>query len=400
MKYSVLDVLVCPECNSSLSLRVFEVIHLSEGSRDGSFPLCGESCAHHGTDFRSAAVRETNWAECMRHEIVSGVLECNCGMWFPIIRGIPRLLPEELRSTFLTYYPDFFEKYQGVLPSLGSSEKIPVAKALDIQGKKDTIYRFSYEWNEFKDYDDDNFSIVIGPIGDDFFKEKTVLDAGCGAGRHAKAARLHGAREVYAMDLSNSVDAAFENSMFDPGIHVIQGDIFHPPFKRAFFDLIYSLWALPHTHDPQSGFHALVPCISPTGSVVVYLYNSERWLSYKILGLMRGITTKLPNPVVRAIAFAVGLVDFVMLIQPYNLLHQFAPIRSVLEKITPSHVRLYASRSFKTCYTDWMDRLFYPYVHYYSREEATSWLKRENFAQSSVLTLGNYGMIVRGTGPA
>ncbi len=400
MKYSVLDVVICPVCHSSLRLQVFEEIRLTEKTDDVGFSIHGESCSHHGTDFRLAAVREANWAECMTHEIMSGVLECECGMWFPIIRGVPRLLPEELRSVVLSYYPEFFEKYQADLPPLGSEEKTQLASALEIQGKKDTIYRFSYEWNEFKDYDDDNFSIGIGPIGDGLFRGKSVLDAGCGAGRHAKEARRHGAREVYAMDLSNSVDAAFENTMSDSGIHVIQGDIFHPPFRKACLDLIYSLYALPHTHDPPSGFHALVPCLNPTGSVVVYLYNSERWLSYKLLGLMRGLTTRLPNPVVRSLAFAVGLVDFVLFIQPYNLLHRFAPIRAVVEKITPSHVKLYASRSFKTCCTDWMDRLFYPYVHYYSREDAVHWLVRENFAESSILTLGNYGLIVRGTGPA
>lgn len=401
MKYSVLDVLACPECGRALKLRVFEVMHLSgERAAGAGFLPCSESCAHHGTDFSLPAVREANPDECLRHEILSGVLECNCGMWFPIIRGIPRLLPEELRTTVLSYYPEFFKKYQSVLPSLGSAEKTQVARALEIQGKKDTIYRFSYEWNEFKDYDDDNFSIGLGPIGNDFLQGKIVLDAGCGAGRHAKAARRHGAREVYAMDLSNSVDAAFENTILDQDIHVIQGDIFHPPFGKAYFDLVYSLWALPHTHDPPTGFHALVPCIRPTGSVVVYLYNSERWLSYRILGLMRQVTTKLPNAAVRGIALALGLIDFALLIQPYNLLRRFTPVRALLEKITPSHVRLYASRSFKTCYTDWMDRLFYPYVHYYSREEAAAWLRKENFAESSVLTLGNYGMIVRGTGPA
>lgn len=400
MKYSAIDVMACPECNRPLQLKVFEEAHLPE-RRTGIFTSpCGEYCSRRETLSRASSSGQMDCAECMRHEILSGVLTCGCGMWFPVIRGVPRLLPGELQGTTLSYYPEFFKKYEADLPALRSTDRAEVAKAMEVKGKEDTIYRFTYEWNEFKDYDDDNFSIGIGPIGDDYFHGKRILDAGCGAGRHSRAARRHGAREVFAMDLSNAVDAAFENTISDPAIHVVQGDIFHPPFRKASFDLIYSLWALPHTHNPPQGFHALVPCLNPNGSIVVYLYNSQRWLSYKILGLMRKCTLKLPNPAVKFIALAIGTMDFVFLIQPYAFLRKFAPIRALLDGITPSHIKLYASRSFKTCHTDWMDRLFYPYVHYYSREDAELWLRRERFAEKSILTLGNYGLIVRGTGLA
>ncbi|MCE5336686.1 MAG: methyltransferase domain-containing protein [Desulfobacteraceae bacterium] len=400
MKYSVLDAIACPECGGQLQVEVFEEINIS-GSRDAmAAGPCTEYCGRNGIRPQQAPDVEANCEACRSHEILSGVLKCACGMWYPVIRGVPRLLPKELESSSMFYYPGFFEKYEGVLPALQREQKAEVEKGLEVKGKEDTIYRFTYEWNEFKDYDDDNFSIGIGPIGDDFFQGKRVLDAGCGAGRHSRAARRHGAREVYAMDLSNAVDAAFENTVSDGSINVVQGDIFHPPFKRGAFDLIYSLWALPHTHNPPQGFHALVPCLNSSGSIVVYLYNSQRWLSYKILGLMRKITLKLPNPAVRLIALALGTIDYGLLIKPYALLSKFAPVKAVLDKVTPSHIRLYSTRSFKTCHTDWMDRLFYPYVHYYSRVDADLWLRREKFAEKSILTLGSHGLIVRGTGLA
>jgi len=221
MKYSILDVIACPECGSPLQLNAF--------SEDTS-----------------------------THEVLSGVLKCQCDAWYPIIFGVPRLLPVTLRHSIIGYYPHFFKKFEASLPSLLKTEKSDLTQALELKGKEDTIYRFSYEWNEFKDYNDDNFSIGIGPISDDFLVGKRILDAGCGAGRHAIEARKRGANEVFAMDLSNSVDAAFANTKNDPAIHVVQGDMFHPPFRTTCFDLIYSLWALPHTHNPRLAFQSLV----------------------------------------------------------------------------------------------------------------------------------------------
>jgi SAM-dependent methyltransferase/uncharacterized protein YbaR (Trm112 family) len=363
MKQGVLDVIACPECGSSLQLQVFSEDKPSQ-------------------------------------EVISGVLKCPCDAWYPIILGVPRLLPTELRYSLIEYYPQFFKKFEGSLPALLNTERSQLIQVQEVKGKEETIYRFSYEWNEFKDYNDDNFSTGIGPISDDFLVGKRILDAGCGAGRHAREALRRGAHEVFAMDLSNSVDAAFANTRGDRAIHVIQGDIFHPPFKRMSFDLIYSLWALPHTHDPRLAFHSIVPYLKQGGSIVVYLYSNRRWLSYKILAFMRRMTTKLPNSLVRSLAFVIGLTDFVFLIQPYKVLNRLEPLRKLLQAITPSHIKLYAPRSFKTCYTDWMDRLFYPYVHYHSREEVNDWLKEAFLSEQSILVLENYGLIARGTRPA
>jgi SAM-dependent methyltransferase len=328
---------------------------------------------------------------------MDGVLKSHCGAWFPIIRGVPRLIPPELRHTLIDYYPTFFRHYEKYLPPLGKEERKDLADALEIKGKENTIYRFSYEWNEFKHYDDDNFATGIGPISKDFFQEKRILDAGCGAGRHAKEASRRGAKEVFAMDLSNAVDAAFENTFTDDNIHVIQGDMFHLPFRNQSLDLIYSLYALPHTHNPPLAFQSMVPFLNSKGTIIVYLYNSKRWFNYKCLALMRSITTRLPNNLVRALAYIIGGIDYHLLIQPYRWTTKWKALHQRISRFTPAHIKLYASRTFRTCYTDWMDRLFYPYVHYYSREEADRWLAQARLSDAAIVTLENYGLVVRGT---
>ena len=102
----------------------------------------------------------------------------------------------------------------------------------------------------------------IWPIEPAFFKDKLVLDAGCGIGRHAFFAAAYGAKEVIGIDLSDAVDTAFENVGHLPNAHIVQADIYDPPFRRATaggdFDFIYSIGVLHHLPDPESGLRSLV----------------------------------------------------------------------------------------------------------------------------------------------
>src|SRR5207249_4131866 len=114
-----------------------------------------------------------------------------------------------------------------------------------------TSAAFGWQWREFVELFDQyepQFLDWIKPIQPDFFRDKLVLDAGCGNGRHALYAARYGARDVVALDLSQAVDTAYANIGSMPNVHVVQGDINHPPFKRPTgggpFDFIYSIGVL------------------------------------------------------------------------------------------------------------------------------------------------------------
>src|SRR5215210_6053600 len=142
-------------------------------------------------------------------EILEGALQCvACVKEFPIVVGVPR-----------------FADLASVEPE-----------------KAATASSFGFEWKHFTQEDErygDQFLGWITPVTPEFFKDKVVLDGGCGRGRHMLLAASWGARDVVGVDLSPAVESAFAATRGAPNMHVVQADVCHLPFKQS-FDYAYS----------------------------------------------------------------------------------------------------------------------------------------------------------------
>jgi len=97
VKYKLMDILACPICkNFPLKLKVFSERE-TERKLEGSKPLCELYCSFKGVLTKN--LDEAPCDECIRKEIVEGILTCDkCGRWYPIIDEIPRMLPDGLRK--------------------------------------------------------------------------------------------------------------------------------------------------------------------------------------------------------------------------------------------------------------------------------------------------------------
>ena len=326
-----------------------------------------------------------------RTEIVDGILTCACGQWFPIIVGVPRLLLRPLRDALMADYPNFFHRYADRLPVPSEGERRPT-RPPDLDGQMRTMESFGFEWNTFENYANDNFDAWVAPLRPEFFRGKVGLDAGCGGGRHALKARSYGA-EVVAMDLSPAVDAAYRKARLTDGVHVIQGDIFNPPLAPAAFDFVYSLGVLHHTPDPPRAFRSLVPLLRPGGTIAVMVYARGRRAALGALALVRAVSTRLPLPVTRSVAWSLAALDTGGPITAYRVLGRLGVPPTLLDRLTPEHVRLYAGQTFRTCQTDWLDRLSYPYVHYYSGDDLARWFAGAGLAPQTIRPLGGHGWV-------
>ncbi len=300
--------------------------------------------------------------EVIHDDVVSGALSCGCGKEYPITRSVPR---------FIT----------GIISEL----------------EKKTTASFGYEWNafpaiipEFRD----NFLRYIAPLDESFFSGKLVLDAGCGAGRHAHFMAEFGAREVFAIDASDAVDAAYANLQEVPSAHVIQADLHALPFEEGFFDVIFSIGVLHHLPDPEVGFRALVPFVRSSGVLSIWVYGRKYNISnVYVYEALRTMTRHLPHKLMYLISYI-----------PAGIVHTLNSIQLALARV-PRFRRIayafpfsyYARFPFSVKHNDAFDVLTAPKSTYWRKEEIEAWYTRMGFARCSVVYLRKKSLSAYGT---
>jgi SAM-dependent methyltransferase/uncharacterized protein YbaR (Trm112 family) len=361
MKKIFLQLVVCPLCRGTLACESF---HETEGG-----------------------------------EIESGVITCECGASYPLIGGIPRLLPPSLQSMLWEMHPEFFRAYSVRLPQ----ELLPEEESQGDKGDEDratkaqreTARSFGYEWQAFSemlpDYES-NFRWYFERFAPGSFTGKRILDAGCGTGRHTYHMAQSGAGEVVAMDFSQAIEVAARNNSGNQNTHFVQADIYHPPFPPDSFDFVYSLGVLHHLPDPEKGFRTLLPLLRVGGYMNIYLYwNLEgepawRRAALSVVTNVRRMTTRMPHALLKKLSWLIAAGFQVTFVLPSRALARFQPTRSLADRVPLGHYRKY---SFRVLYTDQFDRFSAPLENRYGRAEVTGWLERAGLDE--VVILGGAG---------
>lgn len=236
-----------------------------------------------------------------------------------------------------------------------------------------TAARFGYEWNRFADFDleEERASLEtwFAPRSLQELEGLTVLDAGCGMGRHAVLAAAHGVRDVVGIDLGDAVDAAFRNTRHLPQVCIAQGDLYHPPVADSTFDAAYSIGVLHHVPEPAKGFAALAPKVKAGGWFQVWLYGREGngWIVH-LVNPMRRFTSRLPLPWVEKLSAALAAVLHVATRTVYRL--------PLLGSRLPyaSYCRWLRDFSFPKIHAIVFDHLLTPVAYYLRRDEVESLL--------------------------
>jgi 2-polyprenyl-3-methyl-5-hydroxy-6-metoxy-1,4-benzoquinol methylase/uncharacterized protein YbaR (Trm112 family) len=184
------------------------------------------------------------------------------GKSYPIVRGIPRFVPE-------ANYTD----------------------------------SFGMQWNHWREVQLDSstqarasmrrFDSETGWTSEDL-EGKWLLDGGCGAGRFAEVAAARGAR-VVALDMSSAVEAAARTLERFPRSNVVQGSVLDPPVRKGSFDFAYCIGVAQHTPDPPRAVAQVTQSVRPGGRFALTIYARRPWSRLNGKYVVRPLTRRLPN---------------------------------------------------------------------------------------------------------
>ena len=311
-----------------------------------------------------------------------GLLRSRCGLWFPIVRGIPRIFVGEMRSVYRTDFGDFLQRY-------GLSEHGDVASE-ETRAKLATRESFGFEWTHFAEMLPEwekNARFYFEPLGPHGLDGKTVFEGGCGKGRHTYHALAQGARMV-SVDFSRAVDVAEKNCRAVDGERLfVQADLMALPFAPATFDVAFSLGVLHHLPDPEGGFRKLAALVKPRGRILIYVYHALEGEPLKqailrAVNAARRLTVRLPHRALLPLTNALGLGLYAGVVLPYRLLSRFAPTRPLAERFP---LKMYADYPLRVIVNDQFDRFSAPIENRYTEGEVDAWLSRAGLTNARIL---------------
>ncbi|MGH9967874.1 MAG: methyltransferase domain-containing protein [Pyrinomonadaceae bacterium] len=278
------------------------------------------------------------------NEVMEGELLCSaCRHRFLVTRGIPRFAP---------------------------LDKVEADKAA-------TAASFGWQWQHFTQEDEKYLAQFLGwiaPVTPEFFRDKVVLEGGCGKGRHTQLAASWGAKEVIGVDLSAAVEIAFAATRHLQNAHIIQADIYHLPVARK-VDYAFSVGVLHHLPDARAGFVSLASKVKAGGNLSAWVYGAENneWITNWVSPLRERLTSRInPRTLLHLSKLPTAFLYLAtkLIYRPLNQVANGAVARHLFYN---DYLNAISSFGWKEQHTIVFDHLVAPTSHYISREEFAQW---------------------------
>lgn len=250
------------------------------------------------------------------------------------------------------------------------------------QKKHDTAARFGEEWQLFDDVGEEFerglLAEYIHPASTDIFRDKLVLECGCGSGRNIIRVAEYGAREVIGVDLGSGIDVAYRKSRHLPNVHVIQCDMLAMPLVSN-FDVVFSAGVLHHLPVPEQGFQAMIRHLKTGGDLLnnVYAKENNAWLEHYVTPIRLSITSRLPTRLLYYLSWIISAPIYVLMICVYKPLNQISFTKRLASKLFYNDYTYRMSKQpFRATWVQIHDQLTAPVAAFIPRTEIEGWSER------------------------
>lgn len=379
MKYKLFDFIQCPYCKSEFAIKIFQTAEdFSKSNSLTDNDLCPSNCKNPDPRLRKTDGNTTHCKKCYETEILEALLTCNCGKVYPIVRGIPRFLPDafDQHIEFTKKYYDEISKHETTVSNKDKEHFIRMFKKTQgtfgrqwkTWGRSERIYGYTDEEAKKWFLTD----LTAKDIDAEYFNGKTVLEVGCGHGRFVKI--LNGLCDEYvALDLGPSVELAYEITRDNPKVHIVQGNAMFPPLKNEKFDYVWSHGVLHHTPSTKGAFKAVSRLPKKqTGRFYIWVYHKGGFIWEYGNRFLRNITSRLPASLIQIISYV--LVPLLYLVPAYN------------KRVNLSNM------SWGECALSVHDWIAPKYQWHHSAEEVSSWFKELGYTDIEKTSANGVGI--------
>lgn len=230
-----------------------------------------------------------------------------------------------------------------------------------------------WHWQWKKIYDDNKwlFTEWIYPIKLKDFKNKEVLDCGCGGGQHINFVAPY-CRKITGIDL-NTPDIARKNTRKYKNVNIIEGDIAKIRLKKK-FDIVYSIGVLHHTDNPTKSFNNIKKMVKKKGKLIIWVYSYEgNFLNRTLVEfLKRHVFLKLNKNILWAISNMVTALMAIPIYTFYLLPLKFLPFYQYFQN--------WRRLSFKRNNQNVFDKLNAPQTIFIKKSTVKKWFNPKEFS--------------------
>tara|TARA_Y100000589_G_scaffold94989_1_gene89698 strand:- start:3406 stop:4452 length:1047 start_codon:yes stop_codon:yes gene_type:complete len=176
-----------------------------------------------------------------------------------------------------------------------------VSKPFEVKEETARVYSNLWKNLSLEEKTDNTRNIIIerwkaNNINPDLVKGKSVIDVGCGSGRHSFALSKLGANHVTAVDFGDeglNIGRNLAEQLNINNISFRKVDVLEMPFKNESFDFVFCNGVLHHTTNIEKGIQELIRVCKKGSPIYLYLYGCGGifWYSFNE---MRKIMKQIP----------------------------------------------------------------------------------------------------------
>ena len=231
---------------------------------------------------------------------------------------------------------------------------------------------WSWQWNKLSNDHKWLFKEWIFPNTLEDFRNKTVLDCGCGRGDHLNIIAKY-SKNATGIDL-NASETSKKINRHNNNVKILQGDISRIKLKKQ-FDIVYSIGVLHHTDDPTKSFNNISLMARKNGRVIVWVYSKEgNFLNRTFLEFMKNIVvSKLKRKTVLNISIVLAALMYIPIYTIYLLPLRFLPFYEYFQN--------WRVIGWKQNKLNVFDKLNAPTTHFIDKKTIEKWFNKKDYSK-------------------